>query len=388
MSIYFLAIATFVLFLSTQVGTPVLPALSAELGADPQAMAGILSASLMTLVLLQFFSGVIADRYGRRSVLVIGAFLGGMTSLLCAFARTWPSLLALRILGGVADAIALPALLGLTAEIAEGRHGTFFGVLRSSQGLSFIVAPAIGGWLSLASLRTPFLIDGLLSLLACVILWRAVRTKPPCTEGHSWEQVLGLGPLFRDPRVRAFALFGAVNNFAFPILAAFLPTKAQQMGYAPWKISLLLALEAVGFASGSLVIGRMSDRLGRKRFVAMAQPIILLACVGLATAQGLPWLALWYTTFGVASSATFLMATTMMADITPSASLATAMGAFDSAIDLVIFIAPLVGVGLYGIVGELDPLLLAAGLLTLLAFPVALRTKETKVSSPLQNTSN
>ncbi len=70
MSIYFLAITTFILFLSTQVGTPVLPALSAELGADPRAMAGILSASLLTLVLLQFFSGVIADRYGRRSVLV------------------------------------------------------------------------------------------------------------------------------------------------------------------------------------------------------------------------------------------------------------------------------------------------------------------------------
>ncbi len=57
-------------------------------------------------------------------------------------------------------------------------------------------------------------------------------------------------------------------------------------------------------------------------------------------------------------------------------------------IDLVIFIAPLVGVGLYGIVGKFDPLLLAAGLLTLIAFPFALRAKETKVSSPLQNTSN
>lgn len=381
MSIHLLAATTFVLFLSTQVGTPVLPALSAELGANPSGIAGILSASLMTLVLLQFFTGIIADRCGRRTVLVIGAFLGGMSSLLCVLVRTWPALLGLRILGGLADAIALPALLGLTAEIAKGRHGTFFGVLRSSQGLSFIVGPAIGGWLSLMSLRTPFLVDGLLSLLACIILWRAVDTKPPHGEQHSWGQIRHLGHLFRDPRVRTFALFGAVNNFAFPILSAFLPTKAQQTGYAPWQISLLLGLEAIGFAGGSLAIGRMSDRLGRRWFVVMAQPAILLSCIGLASAHGLPWLGFWYTLFGVASSATFLMATTMMADITPPANMATVMGAFDSAIDLVIFVAPLLGVGLYRIVRDIDPLLLAASLPALIAFPVALRIRETKVNS-------
>ncbi len=127
MRIYLLAILTFVLFLSTQIGAPTLPRLSAELGAGEQETALILSAALMTLVALQFISGSLADRFGRRAVLIGGAALGGATSLLCALAPQWQSLLALRVLGGAADAIAMPALLGLTAEMAEGRQGTFLG---------------------------------------------------------------------------------------------------------------------------------------------------------------------------------------------------------------------------------------------------------------------
>ncbi|MEW5720149.1 MAG: MFS transporter, partial [Chloroflexota bacterium] len=173
-----LAIVTFILFLSTQIGVPSLPRLSAELGANPQEMAAVLSSALMTLVALQFFSGALADRYGRRAVLVVGAALGGVTSLLCAFVTQWQWLLALRILGGAADAIAMPALLGLTAEISEGRQGAFFGVLRSSQGLSFIVAPSIGGWLALYSLRAPFIVDGLFS---CAAAKSKRNTRPTST---------------------------------------------------------------------------------------------------------------------------------------------------------------------------------------------------------------
>ena len=47
MPIHFLALVTFILFLSTQIGVPSLPRLSAELGANPQEMAAVLSATLL-----------------------------------------------------------------------------------------------------------------------------------------------------------------------------------------------------------------------------------------------------------------------------------------------------------------------------------------------------
>ena len=374
-----LALTTFVLFLSTLVGTPVIPDLAAELGADTGATAAILSSALMTLVLLQFFSGGLADRYGRRLVLGSAALAGGLTSLGCALAGDWPWLLTMRILGGVADAVSMPALLGLTAEISEGRQGTFFGVLRSAQGLSFILGPAIGGILSLLSLRAPFLVDAGLSLVACGLLVRTVPGRPLHSgEGHGWAQLQRLQTLFADRRYYAFALFCGVNNVAFPVLSAFVPVKARSLGADPRQISLLLAVEAGCFSLASWLLGRASDRWGRRPFVIVAQPGVMLACIGLALAGSLPWLVAWYALYGLAGGTTFLLGLVMAADVTPTAGAAGTLGAFDAAVDLLLFLAPAVALAAYGQLSQVDPLILAAGLPALLALPVALRVGETK----------
>ncbi|MGQ9493591.1 MAG: MFS transporter [Anaerolineae bacterium] len=379
MSIYFIALTSFVLFLSTQVGIPALPALAAQLGADTRTMAAILSAALMTLVLLQFFTGMLADRYGRRLVLVWGAFLGGMSSLLCAVVERWQWLLALRILGGVADAIAMPALLGLTAEIAAGQHGAFFGILRSSQGLSFIMAPVIGGQLTRWGLRIPFIVDGLLSLFICIVLGLAIpdqrQTHHP---GHSVKQWGQLKSLFTARSAYAFFLFGMANNFAFPILSSFVPTKGQLLGLTPRQLSVLLASEAMAYTFGSYLVGKLSDRWGRRFFVIIAQPLILLACTGLAWSHSWLGLAAFYAVFGLGASMTYLMSSVMMADITPSEQCATVLGAFDAAIDLVLFIAPAFALTLYGLLGRIELLFLIAGIPALLAWLVAWRVRDTR----------
>jgi MFS family permease len=383
MPIHAIAVVSFVLFLSTQLGIPVLPALARQLGADASGIAATLSAALMTLVLLQFFSGILADRYGRRRVLVSGAFLGGITSLLCTVAGHWQLLLILRILGGAADAIAMPALLGLTAEIAEGRHGAFFGVLRSSQGLSFIVAPVIGGWMSLWGLGAPFLADGLLSMMACAILALTVgEDKRMSSPGRSANQLRQFKSIFTDKRVYAFALFGIVNNFAFPILASLVPTKGQLLGLTPWQISVILASEAVTYTVGAYLTGRLSDRWGRRLFVIAAQPLIIGACLGLAWAHSLLGLSTFYALFGLGSSMTFLMSSVMLADITPDDRRATALGAFDTAIDLMIFVAPALALALYAPLERIEPLLLLACVPALVALLVSWRVRETLSTKP------
>ncbi len=376
MRLYLLAVTTFVLFLSTQVGVPSLPRLSAELGASPQEMAAVLSSALMTLVVLQFFSGILADRFGRRKVVVLGVAMGGLTSLLCAIAPSWHALLLLRILGGAADAVVLPALLGLAAEIAADRQGTFFGVFRGAQGLSFLVAPAIGGWFSLHSLRTPFVVDGVLSLVACSVLsfWVSVRSD---LDAHHRIDPRSLAAVFVQPRVYAFALFSIVNNLAFPVLSAFVPVKAQGLGYAAWQIAVILGVEAAGFTVASILVGRLSDSYGRRIFAVLAQPLVLLACLGLAVSRDLSALVGWYGLYGLAGGSTFLIGTVMMADITPPARAATTLGMFDAAIDVAMFLSPAVALPASGLVG-VDRVLALAGFAAVVAFPVALAVGETR----------
>jgi MFS family permease len=379
MRLILLALTTFVLFLSTLVGTPAIPELAANLGADGSGTAAILSSALMTVVVLQFFAGGVADRYGRRLVLGIAAFAGGLTSLGCALVGDWRWLLGMRILGGVADAVTMPALLGLTAEISEGRQGVFFGALRSAQGLSFIFGPALGGALSLFSLRAPFLVDAALSLAACVLLVRLVPAKAShAGETHHWRQLSYLGDLFTDRRFYAFALFCGVNNVAFPVLSAFLPVKARSLGADPRQISLMLSLEAAAFSLACWGVGWASDRWGRRPFVILAQPGVMLSCLILALAHGLSGLIAGYVLYGLAGGATFLLGLLMAADVTPPANAAGALGAFDAAVDLLLFISPALALAVFRQLGRFDPLILGSGVLALLALPVALLVRETR----------
>ena len=204
---------------------------------------------------------------------------------------------------------------------------------------------------------------------------------PPFLPAEGRETLpLQIARVFSRRRVWAFALFAAVNNFAFPILAAFLPIKAVALGYIEWHIAAMLALEAIGFTVASFVVGRFSDRIGRRPFVIIAQPLIVLACVGLFFARDLPMLIAGYTLFGLASGTTFLLGLVMMADITPNERAATTLGSFDALIDLVVFIAPLVAITASGVIG-LEWVLVLAGLPALVAFPIALATRETRVAA-------
>jgi MFS family permease len=380
-----LALTTFVLFLSTLVGTPVLPDLAAELGADAGATAATLSAALTTVVALQFFTGGLADRYGRRLVLGGAALAGGSTSAGCALAGDWRWLLAMRILGGAADAVSMPALLGLTAEISKGRKGTFFGVMRSAQGLSFVLGPAIGGLLSLVSLRAPFLADAALSSVACLLLVTSMPavvsagaegTQP--AQGHHWAQLKRLRSLFAERRFYAYALFVGVNNVAYPVLAAFVPVKARTLGAKPGQISVILMMEAICFSLACWWVGGASDRWGRRPFVIAAQPGVLLACLGLALARRWPSLIGWYALYGLAGGTTFLLGLVMAADVTPEADAAGVLGAFDASVDLLMLVAPVVALAAHRQLGRVTPLLWAAGLPSLLALPMALIIKETR----------
>jgi MFS family permease len=161
------------------------------------------------------------------------------------------------------------------------------------------------------------------------------------------------------------------------VLAAFVPIKARQLGANPRQISFLLALEAICFSLASWMIGRASDRWGRRVFVVAAQPGVIAACIGLALSPSWPMMAIWYALYGLAGGTTFLLGLVMAADVIPSQDASSMLGAFDAAVDLLIFAAPALAMLIYQQVGRVEPLFLLAGLLALPALLVALCVKET-----------
>ncbi len=358
---YGIGLFAFILFLSTLIGIPVLPRLSSELGASQTVIPIILSASLATVVIAQFFTGILADRYSKRTLILIGAFLGSISSLLAVFAADWIQLLLLRILAGIADAIAMPALLVITSTLGKEQPGKFFGILRSSQGLSFGVGPALGSLLSLISLRTPFLADGTLSMVAFLAAFRLISDKDKVGVSHNLNVFQGVKQLLQNRTVYLYLLMGISGMFAFGILESFVPTKAQVLGLDPWQIGVIISAGALVHSIVSFSVGSLSDKYGRRLFVIIAQPIIILSAVGLLFCNSFPLILIVYGIFCIGETITYLLSFVYASESFEKEYIGTSVGIFDSIIDLSLFIGPLIGISIFNITAQISyPFIVAA----------------------------
>ncbi|UCB42086.1 MAG: MFS transporter [Dehalococcoidales bacterium] len=357
---YGIGVFTFILFLSTLIGTPVLPKLSQELGASDTLIPVILSASLITVVIAQFFTGILADRWSKRALILIGALLGSVSSLLTLIAADWVPLLLLRILAGIADAIAMPALLVITSQLGTEQPGKFFGILRGSQGLSFVVGPALGSLFSLASLRTPFLADGILSLVAFFAAFKLIKDDDRPQVTHDLSVFTGIKRLLQHRMVYVYLLLGISGMFAYGILANFIPTKAQILGLAPWQIGLIISTGALVHSVTSFTVGSLSDRYGRKLFAIIAQPIIIISAVILIFCNGFFPILITYWVFVVGETITFLLSFVYASEAFDKRYIGTSMAIFDSMIDLSLAVGPFLGILAFGISNQINyPFLIA-----------------------------
>ncbi|MFC1900436.1 MFS transporter [Chloroflexota bacterium] len=375
---YGIGLFAFIIGLSTLMGAPVLPKLSVELGASETVIPIILSASLATVVIAQFFTGILADRYSRRTLILVGAFLGSITSLLMVFAADWGQLLLLRILAGIADAIALPALLVITSELGKDQPGKFFGILRSSQGLSFVVGPALGSVFSLISLRAPFIADAILSMVAFFAVFRLIKDKKRVQATHNLNAFRGVKNLLKNRAVYKFLLLGISGFFAYGILASFVPTKAQILGLSPWQIGLIMAVGALIHSITSFTVGTVSDRYGRRLFAIISQPVIIISAIALVFCNSFFTILIAFGIFVVGETITFLLSFVYASESFDPEYMGTSMAIFDSLIDLSLVVGPFLGILVYGITNQISYPFIIAVIPAIICFVVSFSLKDGK----------
>src|SRR5919199_2951381 len=159
-------------FLDANVVNVAVPAIGRELGASLVALQWSLTGYLLTAAALLLVAGALADRYGRRRVLVIGLVVMLIASLGCAVAPTFAVLIAARVLQGVGAALVVPsslALLNGTLRLEDRAPG--IGIWAGLASLGTLFGPFVGGWLvDHASWRAVFLLNVPLILGAVLAL--------------------------------------------------------------------------------------------------------------------------------------------------------------------------------------------------------------------------
>lgn len=219
--------------------------------------------------------GRLADRYGRRPVLMFDIVLFSLLEVACAFAPTLGVLLALRFVFGIAmgGEWGIGASLAMESIPARSR-GFVSGLLQSGYPCGFFLA-AMANWLLVDHVgwRGLFVVGALPALLVLYI-----RRKVP--ESPVWEgrRSMARESVFTSMRghwklfVYLMLLMAAFNMFSHGSQDMY-PTFVQESLHIPAGSStafMLTALLNLGALFGGLTFGSFSEKIGRRRAIVIA----------------------------------------------------------------------------------------------------------------------
>ncbi len=283
-----------------QIFLPALPAIQHAFAVDVATAQLVFSLSGFAMALGTLAYGPLADRHGRRPVLLAAAVLFVVGSLIATMAAT----IEVLILGRVVQAAGGVAGLVLTRTIMRdlfdrSRSAEMIAWLTTGMVAVPMVSPAIGGLLvDFASWRLNFLFPAVAGVALVVATWRGLpETRPAGTAARTGRGFLdGAGRLVRHPHFLGYMLHGTGSFSAFFAFLAGAPYIVQGvMGQPATAYGFWFIANAFGFMMGNLTAARLSAWFGLDRMIVAGTALVLLG-VGLTIAV---MLGGWWTPLGL-----------------------------------------------------------------------------------------
>ena len=139
----------------------------------------------VTGVFGNLIGGALADKFGRKVIIIFGLVISAISSLMLAFAPNMNFIYLAGFIVGLLGNISGPAHQAMIADVLpEDKRADGFGILRIVANLAVVIGPAIGGLLAARSYTLLFMIDIVTSSITAVIIFLLVpETKPVTTSG-------------------------------------------------------------------------------------------------------------------------------------------------------------------------------------------------------------
>ena len=262
------------------------PRMVPALGLTPGQAGWAFSASLIGLMIGATFGGAIADRIGRRPVLVLSAAAFGLFSLATPLAKDFAPLLAVRLVTGLGLGGAMPMLIALTSEQAgAARKATLVAVVTAGMPLGGALAGLLARSPLAQDWRMIFVVGGVAPLLITPLLHLTLPLGRP--EAIERQGRTALAALFARERLTiTLSLWAgcALAALTLHLLLNWLPTLLVARGLPKSAAFGAAALFNLGGASGGVVLGLLTDRFGPRWPLIGSFAALALALLGLAAA--------------------------------------------------------------------------------------------------------
>lgn len=279
-----LVACTNVSILSTDLYTPSLPHLPRLLSSDAETAQLTVSLNLAAYAVAHLLHGPLADRYGRRRLLLIGMVGFLFASLICGVAQTIDVLLVGRVAQGVfASVPSVVVLLIIRESFDRNNAARIMGFYGMAIGVTPAAGPIIGGYIHImAGWRMNFVLLAVLAAGAFLLVrWFLPETGSRNYDAiHPAQVVRNYWTLLRRRSYLCYLLplammFGTL--FAFVTAGPFLLIDG--FGVATQDYGLYYSVLVVAFMAGGLSVTHMVNSVGADRLVQMA---LLFAFIGSA----------------------------------------------------------------------------------------------------------
>lgn len=343
-----LILLTAVAVLTLNLFLPSLPSMAADFNVSYGAISFTIAGYLFLSAALSLVLGPLADKYGRRPVLLTTFSIFALASVGAAVTENFALFLMFRMLQAVCAAGSSLSRAIVRDIHPPGRGTSVLAYISMAMAIAPMLGPMVGGLMEeTLGWRSVFWLFAAMGFFCVALMWVDLGETAPGKGNSFKQQVVGYKTILQSKMFWSHTMVIGFSITAFFIFLSGAPLVASShFNLAPSRVGLALGSIAVGFFIGSFIAARVSERVSRGKMliwgrrIAVVGPLCAFALVMFDLTTPIVFFGL-LTTMGLGNGISIPSANTgamsVRADLAGSASglsaaMATTMGAISSAL--------------------------------------------------------
>lgn len=227
----------------------------------------------ITKALTNYFTGALANRLGRKNLLIIGWIIGIPVPLLLMFAPSWNWIIAANVLLGINQGLTWSSTVVMKIDLVGEKNRGFAMGLNEFAG--YIAVAAVGfatGWIaSVYGLRPyPFYLGLFIVGAGLILSWLFVKDTKQHSEKESQESSIPLlknifeDTSWRNNNLGSVTQAGLINNLNDGMVWGLFPLLLSTRGFTLQEVGLITAIYPGVWGLGQLFTGKMADHFSKK----------------------------------------------------------------------------------------------------------------------------